>query len=340
MYIILIDSGTTNTRMRLLEKSRKKILDIEKIQVGVRNTAIDGDNEKLKSHLQEGIKRLLLRNQLDTTEISYIVASGMITSNLGIYEVPHVIGPAQIEDFASQSKVVKMEDFFDITWVFTPGLKNNIESDAHEILDRINEFDIMRGEEVETIGLLEQFQLKGRGVVVLPGSHTKFIFINEEKGLESCLSTLGGETLFAIQKGTILADSLPDGLVKTADDKSLIKGFEAAEKYGLTRSFYHIRLLQMFSSLTENEIANYYVGAVLYDDLKSLEHTMNENEIKWAIIGGSSPLRNAFTQLIKRKYAAWHVMEAADEQMERALIIGPQKIAANIKGFQNEQMEE
>lgn len=340
MYIILIDSGTTNTRIRLLEEDRTEILDIEKIQVGVRNTAIDGDNRKLKSHLQDGIKRILTRNRLDTTEIKYIVASGMITSNLGIYEVPHITGPAQIEDFSKESKVIKMKEFFDTTWVFTPGLKNNIKSPEHENLDRINEFDIMRGEEVETIGLLEQFDVKGNGVVVLPGSHTKFIFINKEKALEYCLSTLGGETIFAIQRGTILADSLQDDLVKALDENYLTKGFEAAKTYGLTRSFYHIRLLQMFSGLTENEIANYFVGSVLHDDLKSLESSIDENEIKWAIIGGSSHLRSAFTHLLQRKYTDWNVMKATDEEMERALVLGPHKIAANIKEIQNEKTEE
>ncbi len=48
MYVIFIDSGTTNTRIRLVEEEKTIVLDVEKVQVGVRNTAIDGNNQQLK----------------------------------------------------------------------------------------------------------------------------------------------------------------------------------------------------------------------------------------------------------------------------------------------------
>ncbi|MHA6250760.1 2-dehydro-3-deoxygalactonokinase [Oceanobacillus sp. CAU 1775] len=330
MYVILIDSGTTNTRIRLIKENRTEIIDSEKIKVGIRNTAIEGNNSSLKSNVQSGLKRILARNQLDAVKVKYIIASGMITSNLGIHEVPHITGPAYIENFSKGSVVTKIQGFFDIPWIFTPGLKNNTNIHENDIVERINEFDIMRGEEVETIGLLDQFDVHGEGVVILPGSHTKFIFISEDKALENCLSTLGGEMLFAIQSETILSDSLGKNLIKSLDKENLEKGFQAAEKHGLTRSFYHIRLLQMFSDLNENEISNYFVGSVLYHDLKSLETKVNKTNIKWAIIGGSNPLRSALSHLIEKHYQDWNVIQATDDQMEKAIVIGPLKIAENL----------
>ncbi len=139
--------------------------------------------------MRTGLEAVLQRNQLQAGDIKYIIASGMITSNLGIYEVPHIDGPAHVCDFSRHAKIVKFEEFFNITWIFIPGLKNATQYVDDEIIGHINEFDIMRGEEVEAIGLLNQFNVQGKGIVILPGSHTKFVFITEDRVLSSCLST-------------------------------------------------------------------------------------------------------------------------------------------------------
>ena len=51
-YTITIDGGTTNTRCILWNSSRQRI-DEQKLEVGVRNTAIDGNNSKLKNSVKE-----------------------------------------------------------------------------------------------------------------------------------------------------------------------------------------------------------------------------------------------------------------------------------------------
>ncbi|MDS8877104.1 2-dehydro-3-deoxygalactonokinase, partial [Streptococcus pneumoniae] len=86
-------------------------------------------------------------------------------------------------------------EFLDIPCIFVPGMKNRVSADTADVVDWINEYDVMRGEEVETIGLLKQFDIRGKGFMVLPGSHTKYVVVDEQQRLESCLSTLGGETL-------------------------------------------------------------------------------------------------------------------------------------------------
>lgn len=329
MYIILIDSGTTNTRIRLLKENEETITDIEKKEVGVRITAIEGNNDTLKKHLYDGIKIIIDRNNLTPSDIKHVIASGMITSNLGLYEVPHINAPAQIDDFSSGSIVKKMDEFFGLTWIFTPGLKNNpLVADP---IEEINKFDFMRGEEVETIGLLGQFDIEGEGIVILPGSHTKFVFISEDKGLEYCLSTLGGETIYAIQHQTILSSSLSNEMIAEVDEDRLYQGYKAAEKYGLTRSFYHVRLLQTFSNMTNNELANYYVGAVLQSDLKSLDSTVGESDLKWIIVGGSEALKNAFSYLVKKIYPNLSIITPSEEQIERANVLGQRTITANVK---------
>lgn len=325
---ILIDSGTTNSRIRLVDGVHNKVLDQVKINIGVRNTAIEGDNTNLKKSLKNSIQEILNANNLSSTDISYIVASGMITSNLGVYEVPHITSPASFKDFASQSVVIKLEDFLNIPCIFVPGMKNITLDNTVNPLESINEFDIMRGEEVETIGLLKQVEVQGKGFMVLPGSHTKYVAINDQKKLAFCLSTLGGEILQAIQKETILSNSLGNGLIKTIDTEMLEKGYEAAKKYGLTRSFYHIRLLDLFTDLDENARANYFVGAVICDDIKALMQSNKYEEVDWVIVGGSNPLRKVFVHLLRYINNGWEIIEASDEQVESAMVHGTQEIAS------------
>ncbi len=86
----------------------------------------------------------------------------------------------------------------------------------------------------------------------------------------------------------------------------------------------------MFSQLSENERANYFVGAVISEDLKALCELNDLHEINWVIIGGSSPLRSAFAKLVKEINTRWRIFESSDEQMEKALVIGAQQISTTI----------
>ena len=56
-YIITVDGGTTNTRCILWDENRRRIAQ-ENRPVGVRNTAIDGHNRKLKQAVKECLDAL------------------------------------------------------------------------------------------------------------------------------------------------------------------------------------------------------------------------------------------------------------------------------------------
>src|SRR5699024_8056402 len=136
---------------------------------------------------------------------------------------------------------------------------------------------------------LKQFEMEGKGVVVLPGSHTKYVTVDEHKALTSSISTLGGELLQAIQKETILSRSLDNTLIKEVDCHMLEKGFAFSRKYGLTRTLYGIRLIDLFSDSNENERANFFVGAVIHEDISALFQSVRKDDVQWIIVGGTSP---------------------------------------------------
>ena len=326
MYIITIDSGTTNSRIRLIENKQNTVVDVIKKPVGVRNTAIDGNIDALKNGLAEGLQEIINRNKLQFNDIQYIVATGMITSNLGLHEVKHIEGPCNLEKFAKSSSVQIIGSFFNIPCIFVPGMKNRIEDYHGKLLENIDSYDVMRGEEVETFGLLHQLGLKGKGMILLPGSHTKFVFVNNGQ-IESCYSTLCGELLFAVSRNTILSSSLNKELITGIEREYLIEGYKSSEKFGLTRSLYHVRLLHLFDQqMNDNQRANYFAGAVIASDIHCIQKSNRFEDLNWVVIGGANPLRKAFVEIFSHMKLSDMVIEATDEQVELSTVIGARAI--------------
>ena len=78
---ITVDGGTTNTRISLVVNGN--IVDTVKYNVGV-GKSIENKNI-LKSTIKDGIDKILRKNNMQSSEILRILASGMLTTEYGIY---------------------------------------------------------------------------------------------------------------------------------------------------------------------------------------------------------------------------------------------------------------
>src|SRR5678815_4165723 len=90
--VVYIDMGTTNTRVWLIAED--KVIGRAHAQVGVGDTARDGSTTRLRTVLKE----LILEVCSGDARPSYVAAAGMITSSLGLVEIPHVEAPAGLEE--------------------------------------------------------------------------------------------------------------------------------------------------------------------------------------------------------------------------------------------------
>ena len=203
MLILTIDSGTSNTRAKLWQDGR--LLAKSFAAVGVRDTVITGSRQKLQMGVRQAMLAAAQTAGIDIREVGLILASGMITSNVGLCEVPHVLAPAGIKELARGLAMSRIEAVVEQPFWFVPGIKNNV---AAVDLNTYEAMDIMRGEEVETFGLIEQLKLQGPAIFVLPGSHSKFISLDAGNRVTACLTTLAGELLDIITGHTILAGAL------------------------------------------------------------------------------------------------------------------------------------
>lgn len=315
IFIITIDAGTTNSRIRLIDNTQKKIIAIRKSKVGVSNTAVDGNNQALKNTITDAINAIIDEKNIECSEIKYIVASGMITSNLGLYEVPHIQAPANIQDIADAVQVVQITGFPDIPCYFITGIRNKMSDDEH-----IYSADVMRGEETETIGLINNLNLEGNGMLVLPGSHNKFIFMENKKIMHS-VTTMSGELLSAVSGNTILTSSLDQSLISEVESDFISRGYADSLKYGLTRTLFQIRLLDILKKSTRNNRANYMTGSVIAADLQAVnEETLKK--LDWILLAGSEPLKEAFTVIFKQENYGPEIIVATEKDVEYSTVLG------------------
>ena len=80
---LTIDTGTTNTRIALV--ANNTIVDIAKFPVGAKK-GID-DKTLLVQTIKQGIASILAKNHMEENQIERILASGMITSALGLLDL-------------------------------------------------------------------------------------------------------------------------------------------------------------------------------------------------------------------------------------------------------------
>ena len=69
---------------------------------------------------------------------------------------------------------------------------------TRNLLILLRTFDIMRGEETETYALIEQYGSDQNTIYILPGSHNKYVFIDETAQFSLQSTTLSGELLNSI----------------------------------------------------------------------------------------------------------------------------------------------
>jgi len=297
MTILTIDTGTTNTRVGLW---RGGVIAAQMTtQAGVRDTAISGSPVMLQAAVRDTIAATLEQADAGVDQVDLVIASGMITSALGLHEVPHLTAPAGLDDLARGMVCAALPEVFAKPIWFIPGVRNNVPDIG---LHNCEAMDMMRGEEVEVMGLLAQVDLAGPLMVILPGSHTKFISLDERGRINACATTLAGELLQTISQNTILAKSLDNKFADAINPDMLLAGAALAGRTGFGRACFSIRILEQFMPCDTNDRANFLLGVVLSADLLALK---NSSAVRMhsgtpVVIAGKGVLTQGLSLMIER----------------------------------------
>lgn len=303
---ITIDGGTTNTRVSLVENTR--VIASKRISRGAK-AGID-DRDGLKVALKEAISSILEENSLSEEDIIKILASGMITSEFGLYEVPHVLAPAGICELHDNMVEVSFPDICSVPFVFIRGVK--------KLGNKLSETDIIRGEETELVGIMEDSD--GECVYVLPGSHSKLIKTDSHGRIDEFSTMLTGEMIAALSGNTILKDAV-DLSISEYDVESLCFGYSYAHENGINNALFKVRILKNIMKRSPTEVYSFFIGAILSDEIKSILSL----DTKKVVIGGRAQIKNA-TAILLERFSDKEILIIDDEKAASATSVGMIKV--------------
>lgn len=260
-----IDLGTTTTRIWLIADGTP----IHRLAAtaGARDTARDGNNNFINSTLRD----LIAQQQRKAAELGYepgfVVGAGMLTSELGLAEIPHISGPAG-KDLLQKSIVARI--FPEVTSLpvfLVPGVRTGAR--GAQPWDS-GTLDIMRGEETLCIGLLETGILAPGATLLNLGSHWKAIAIDGEGRIEKSFTDLSGELMLAAQTHTVLASAVPDQRPTHFDLEWVLHGVRGEKQSGLSRALYSVRMLELGAQTSALDRISYLIGSFISHTLTQL----------------------------------------------------------------------
>jgi 2-dehydro-3-deoxygalactonokinase len=201
-----------------------------------------------------------------------VFAAGMITSPLGLQEVPHVVAPAGIDELARGAVAFYDAAVAPQPIVLIPGVKTEAFDDgaaAGTSADALP-FDVMRGEETLVCGLIARGQLGAGSALLNASSHWKLIRVDAERRVAGSRTSLGGEVVHSVQSGTILSASLPAGPLDRVSTRWLEAGAQAGRRDGLLRAMFGVRLLDQQKLADAPERFSFLAGACIAEDIDAL----------------------------------------------------------------------
>lgn len=215
-----------------------------------------------------------------------VVASGMVGSRNGWREAPYVECPADARAIAEKLVTVEADGR---RVLIAPGL-----SCEHEN----GEPDVMRGEEVEILGLAET----GASLVVLPGSHSKWAAI--EGGRIARFKTFVTGELFAAVRGHTLIGAFARATEPRPPDEvfkhGVRRGASAAsgDAGGLLAALFGARSLPLMGKLAEADAGEYLSGLLIGAEIEAGRE----------LFPGGSPNVTGASALVARYIAAFDAL--------------------------------
>lgn len=321
---IHVDMGTTNTRVWLTLDSvpLARARDV----VGARDTARDGSPERIRAALRDLIAQVRAEGQrvAPARPPSCVIASGMITSPLGLREVAHVAAPAGLREIAAAAECHMFPEVTDLPVLLVPGVRTEGgRKGGHEV----GAFDVMRGEETLCLGLAESGAIEGASVILTLGSHWKAICFDASGRIAASVTTLSGELIHAAQTQTILASAVRQGVAtETFDPWWVEAGAEEQRRSGLPRALFCVRLLQQIGESSPDERFAYLAGAVVGADFDGWQKAGLLSPATSVTLTGGAAITEAWRHVLGTR--GIHARTLTESEVEAAFLTGQSSVAA------------
>ncbi|WP_337761359.1 2-dehydro-3-deoxygalactonokinase [Mycolicibacterium smegmatis] len=183
------------------------------------------------------------------------IACGMVGSAQGWQEAGYVTVPADLRfDAATLTRVPHKNGVLHLV----PGLR------VAPTGRRTG--DVMRGEETQLVGVLDLLDETGDLLVVLPGTHTKWVRIAAGQ-VESFTTAMTGELYGLLMEHGILARTAH---APVRDDAAFTRGLDADISRGISTALFGARALVLDGALEPSALPDYVSGLLIGDEIRHL----------------------------------------------------------------------
>lgn len=192
-----------------------------------------------------------------------VVLSGMASSSIGMVELPYAALPFPIDGSAAGARYLEPTEEFPHPLLLISGVRS--------------EWDVMRGEETQVIGLYarwaDQFAEADDVLLILPGTHSKHVTVRD--GVMTDFRTyLTGELFALLTRHGILRDSLqPAGAGNSLDWAAFRLGVRAGAAGHVLNALFSVRTNQLFGRLDPVQNHDYLSGLLIGSELHELVGT-------------------------------------------------------------------
>ena len=182
-----------------------------------------------------------------------VVMSGMIGSRQGWLEVAYAACPAGFEEIAAGMGKITWKR--SAAWI-APGLTCR---------DEAGIADVMRGEEVQILGVLDQLG-PGAHTICLPGTHSKWVEVKDGR-IERFSTHMTGEAFAVFKTHSLLGRMMKDGAPDSAAFNDGVR--RSADAGGLLHHLFGVRTRGLLGELTETASASYLSGMLIGHEIRS-----------------------------------------------------------------------
>lgn len=299
----ILDCGTTNAKLFLLKDG---ILVSETYQkLGLKDYALPEQKPAFRQELRHMILRALAAHGWGESALTSVIAYGMITSEIGLRELDHLVAPVSMQ--ALQEGVFRCKepeilspatDFY-----YIRGVRNALKRERD--IRNIFICDYMRGEETQVAGVMRYCDPACPFTVFILGSHSKYVCVDAKGRITESRTTLSGQIYECLLQYTVVGKSVQPAegeSLRCTLEELLALAREDVTNNGFMRAAMTPRFMERFTSFNGYERRAYLGCVVAIEDMLAGEAYLADMQGRTIFILGQKERAAIYTLLFKQRY--------------------------------------
>ena len=276
------DWGTSSFRLSWVNRETGTVMASIKAAAGIKAVFQQYQQEKKEDSEQERedffriilathIGKLAQQTKQSLSGIPLII-SGMASSSIGIRELPYSLLP-----LTTEGKEIQAE------WLYATA---TLPHDILLISGVKSETDVMRGEEIQWLGLTQVLDIQS-GTCLLPGTHSKHLRI-EAGQLVDFKTYMTGELFHLLHSHSILRMPAQEIFVNSWDslqEQAFCQGVELGAQENLLHALFQVRTRELLEKTSAEQRLYFLSGITIGSELSAWNPQVPTSI--WLVGGGS-----------------------------------------------------